>query len=130
MLKTKSFRYDPERHPQIEEWISFLEQNDIDFSKAIRRLIIEVHQRYCANPLEKKSTVKRFLCRNEEIRAVSTENSSIEFKSESDAHSETLDRTESILPHQNSNENMVTDETQESVPIPSADFITKRFFKK
>ena len=129
MLKTKSFRYDPERHPQIEEWISFLEQNDIDFSKAIRRLIIENHQRYCANPREKKLTAERFLHRNDEIRAVRTGNSSIEFKSESNAHSETIDRTESILPHQNVNENMVSDEAQE-FSIPSAGFITKRFFKK
>lgn len=40
-MKTKSFRYSPEEHPKVERWIQSLAKNNIDFSKAIRKLIEE-----------------------------------------------------------------------------------------
>jgi len=40
-MKTKSFRYSPEEHPKVEQWIQSLERSGINFSVAIRRLIEE-----------------------------------------------------------------------------------------
>ena len=44
VVKTKSFRYNPEEHPKIERWIKGLEKAGISFSVAIRRLIEEGEQ--------------------------------------------------------------------------------------
>ena len=41
MEKTKSFRYSPEEHPKVEQWVQSLEKAGINFSTAIRRLIEE-----------------------------------------------------------------------------------------
>lgn len=40
-MKTKSFRYSPEEHPKVEQWIQSLDKAGINFSSAIRRLIEE-----------------------------------------------------------------------------------------
>jgi seryl-tRNA synthetase len=36
---SKSFRYDPQKHPKVQKWIDYLQENNMDFSKAIRQLI-------------------------------------------------------------------------------------------
>ena len=41
MMKTKSFRYSPQEHPRVDQWIRSLEKAGINFSAAIRRLIEE-----------------------------------------------------------------------------------------